>query len=178
MRKKSGERVPSKPIVFVTGVYGNAQKSVSQQLMFLRAMNAAEDPKKFKQVIRARAAVDVFRTIDKIALRKEWHSALERNGIDFDLVLRTLKQEMLTGEKGSDRIQAAKTIIKSMGLDKYEDSSISGGSWEDEILKASEATANLPLPGEDYDVKQPHIPDHIKKQRKDQNDLGRSLYDK
>lgn len=176
--KKRGQNLPSKPIILVSGVYGNAQKNVSQQLMFLRAMNVAQDPKKFNQIIRARAAVDVFRTLDKLALRKEWHSALERNGINFDLVLKTLKQEMLKGDKSSDRIQAAKTIIKSLGLDKYEDSSMGGGSWEDEILKASEATINLPPPGEEYDVVQPQIPDKVKKERKDQNDLGRQLYER
>lgn len=181
MRKQRTNPLPDKAIVFVSGSYGQTQKNVSQQLMFLRALNVAEDPKKFKQIIRARAAVDVFRTLDKIALRKEYHNALDRLGLNFDLVLSTLKNEMLDKKaKGSDRIRAAQIILKSLGLDKYEDTSISGGSWEDEIIRAAERGVDSKLIAEkvlEYEVDKPEVPESVKKQHKEQEELGRSLYE-
>lgn len=177
MKKIRTQPLPNNPVIFVSGVYGQTQANVSQQLMFLRALNVAEDPKKFKQIIRARAAVDVFRTLDKIAIRKEWHAALERKGIDADVLIDVLKNEMFDAEKSSDRISAAKVLIKSLGLDKYEDSAISGGSWEDEILRVAEG-GNPDVPdGEDYTVEEPPIPDSVKKKREEQNELGKSLYE-
>ena len=169
-----------RPTVFVSGEYGRAKESATRQLQFLKAMNIAQDPKRFKQIIRARAAVDVFRTLDKIALRKEWMAALERNELDLDSVLQVLKNEMTDPDaKGSDRIRAAQIIIKSLGLDKYEDSSISGGTWEDEIVKIADQGLKTISPGivPEYEVTQPVIPESVKKQRKEQNDLGRALYE-
>lgn len=178
MKKRSPPISHNNPIVFVSGNYAQTKTNLSQQLMLMRALKVAEDPKKFKQVIRARAAVDIFRTLDKISIRKEWHSALARNGIDFDAVLGVLKKEMYEGDKSSDRIAAAKIIIKSMGLDKYEDSSISGGSWEDEIMKTAEKGLEMKeLPGQEYEVEHPVIPESVKKQREEQNRLGKSLYE-
>lgn len=177
MKKKHAQPVPNNPVIFVTGAYGQTQQNVSQQLMLLRALKVAEDPKKFKQIIRARAAADVFRTLDKIALRKEWHAALERKGVDLDIIIDVLKQEMLTGEKSSDRLNAAKILIKSLGLDKYEDSAISGGSWEDEILRVAEG-GNEELPaGQEYEVDEPPVPESVRKQREEQTELGKSLYE-
>jgi hypothetical protein len=178
MKKRRASPIStSNPIVFVSGKYAHTKENVSQQLMLLRALNVAEDPKKFKQIIRARAAVDVFRTLDKISLRKEWHNALERNGVDFDLVLGVLKTEMLNGDKSSDRIAAAKVIIKSLGLDKYEDSSLSGGSWEDEILRIAGQGVEGVEPGQVYDVVQPKVPESARKKREEQDDMGKSLYE-
>lgn len=177
---KKTTSIPFRPTVFVSGEYGRVKESASRQLQFLKAMNIAQDPKRFKQVIRARAAVDVFRTLDKIALRKEWMEALARNDLDLDSILVVLKKEMTDPDaKGSDRIKAAQIILKSLGLDKYEDASISGGTWEDEIVKIADQglkTASIgALP--EYEVVQPIIPESVKKQRKEQNELGRSLYE-
>lgn len=174
-----------KPIVFVSGAYGQVKETVSQQLSLLRALNIAQDPNKFKHIIRARAAVDVFRTLDKVALRKEYHAALDRHGLNFDAVLLVLKKEMNDPDaRGGDRIKAAQIILKSLGLDKYEDSAISGGSWEDEIIKAAEKGVEKKF-GDvvdiseiaEYEVEKPQIPDSVKKQRKEQEELGKSLYE-
>lgn len=177
--KNTNKTTPSST-VFVSGEYGAVQKGATRQLQFLKAMNIAQDPKRFRQIIRARAAVDVFRTLDKIALRKEWMAALERNQLDLDSILQVLKQEMYDPDaRGSDRIKAAQIILKSLGLEKYEDASISGGTWEDEIVKIADQGLKQISPGAvpEYEVKQPEIPESVKKQRKEQNDLGRALYE-
>ena len=119
-KKKRTENLSNNPVVFVSGDYGRTQKSASQQLMLLRALNVAEDPKRFKEIIRARAAVDVFRTLDKLAIRKEWHAALQRKGLDLDTIIDVLKQEMLQGDKSSDRISAAKTIMENKISQRYQ----------------------------------------------------------
>lgn len=177
---KSTIKTTSRPVVFVSGEYGKMQEGTTRQLQFLKAMNIAQDPKRFKQIIRARAAVDVFRTLDKIALRKEWMAALERNNLDLDSILQVLKKEMNDPDaRGSDRIKAAQIILKSLGLEKYEDASIGGGTWEDEIVKIADQGLKTLSPGAvpEYEVTQPVIPESVKKQRKEQNELGRALYE-
>jgi hypothetical protein len=84
---------------------------------------------------------------------------------------------MLNGDKSSDRIAAAKVIIKSLGLDKYEDSSLSGGSWEDEILRIAGQGVEGVEPGQVYDVVQPKVPESARKKREEQDDMGKSLYE-
>lgn len=169
---------PYKTTVFISGAYEHTKENVSQNLMLLKAMGVAKDPKKFQQIIRARAAVAVFQTMDKIALRREWHNALEKAGLGFDTIVEVLKNEMIHGKRGNDRINAAKIVLKSLGLEKYEDASIQGGSWEDEILRAADnATSDDRKNNSEYVVKVPQIPESVKKQRKEQNDLGKSLYE-
>lgn len=169
------KQTPLKPVVFVSGTYTHNKQNTSQQLMLLKALRITQDPKKLRQLIGVKTVADVFRTLDKIAIRKEFHEAFARSGLSFDSIVGTLKTEMTDSEKGSDRIKAAQILLKSFGLDKYEDSTISGGSWEDEILRASDGEVP-PLMGA-YDVDIPEIPESVKKQHSEQEELGRSLYE-
>jgi hypothetical protein len=169
-----------KPVTFVSGKYNHNRQNTSQQIMLLNALRVTQDPRELRKIIGVKRIADVYRTLDKMALRKEYHEALARNGIDFDFILNTLKTEMVTGDKSADRINAAKTVMKSLGLDKYEDASISGGGWEDELMKAQDQSAEkLPKQAQDqlYEVKQPKIPDAVLKEKKKERELGKSLYE-
>jgi hypothetical protein len=171
-----------KPVTFVTGRYTHNKQNTTQQILLLKALQVTEDPKKLRQMIGVKTVADVFRTLDKMALRKEYHEALTRLGINFDSVLGVISTEMTTAKKSSDRIKAAQIILKSLGVDKYEDASIGGGSWEDEILKAQENEAALPAAVNEkglpiYDVEVPKMPESVKKQRENDTLTGKSLYE-
>lgn len=171
-----------KPVTFIRGKYQHTRQNTAQQLLLLKALSVTQDPHELKKMIGVQRVADVFRTLDKLSMRKEFHEAMARVGIDFDLILNTFKTEMINGEKSADRLNAAKALLKSLGMDKYEDASVSGGGWEDEIIKAHEKEKDQPLltegePAELYSVNTPDVPKSVIEQRKRENELGKSLYE-
>ena len=169
-----------KPVVFISGKYNHNRQNTTQQVLLLKALRITQNPLELKKMIHVRTVAEVFRTLDKMALRKEYHEALGRNGLNFDAILGVLKSEMEGGEKSGDRIKAAQIILKSLGMDKYEDSSVGGGSWEDRIMEAQEKEMGALPAGEIhdvYEVKKPKIPDSVKKQRAEEAQSMKSLYE-
>ncbi len=73
-------------------------------------------------------------------------------------------------------------------MDKYDDDSKAGGSWEDELLRVIEnakdkkAIEGSKEDGEidldaDYEVIQPEVPESIKKLQEEEEELVRGIYD-
>ena len=124
---------------------------------------------------------ELTRTWDKISNRKEYNKALQKLGMDFHWIAKGLKEEAEGADKSADRIKALQIILKSLGMDQYEDIPSDTGSWEDMILKASESTTeNLTLPAaeaEEYEVVQPKIPEAMKEMRDRENKQGKSIYE-
>ena len=83
------------PVVFAhssnRGVINS--KSLFAQNLLLEAMAGGElDPKKLQQIAGLKKVSDVYLALDKLALRKEYHAALERSGMDLDYILKKLKK--------------------------------------------------------------------------------------
>lgn len=168
-----------KPVVFVQGRYAYNGQNTTQQIMLLKALSVTKDPKKLKELIGVRTVADVYRTLDKIAMRKEYHSALAKLGITFDYVVKNVKHVIDNAEKDSDRLAGLNMILKSIGLDKYEETAIGGGSWEDALLKinaAQEDKGEKPVVAE-YEVVAPEMPDHIRIAKEKANKETKSLYE-
>lgn len=171
--------------------------------MLLKAMQVTSDPNKLKEMIGVRTVADVYRTLDKMAIRREFHSALDRAGISFDFIINGIRDIAGHADRPSDRLRAFEIFLKTLGLDKYEDpGTASSGSWEETMLKAIEAknaTRALPSPaahtsssqtfdpalgetttppplGEEYEVKLPPIPASVQKMQKKENDMMERLY--
>jgi len=127
-----------------------------------------------------KTVAEVYRTLDKLSIRKEYHEALARAGFSLDKVVEGIAVIAETSEKDDTRLKAYQTIMKSIGLDKYEDSDVkSGGSWEEELLKSIEMSKNNPeiaAPQEHYEVDVPEVPDKVKKIRDDEEELTKSIY--
>lgn len=122
---------------------------------------------------------DVSRTFDKIANRKEYYSALKRLGMDFGWIAQGLKVEAETAEKSADRIKALQIVLKSLGMDKYEDVQADTGSWEDMILKSAEKEDKQieePIDVE-YEVATPEMPEFLRIQKEEENKVGKNLYE-
>lgn len=169
-----------KPVVFVQGRYGYNNENTTQQIMLLKALTITQDPKKLKQLIGVKTVAEVYRTLDKIAMRKEYHASLASNGISFDYIVKGIKGEIDHAEKSSDRLAGLNMLLKSIGLDKYEETAIGGGSWEEALLAIKREKDVKGLPKSDivhYEVKEPQMPEHIRIAKEKSNKEAQGLYD-
>ena len=173
-----------KPVTFITGQYGDYYGHNNfKELMLLKALRVTSDPKVLMQMTGIKRFTELTRTFDKISNRKEYNSALQELGMDFKWVAKGLKTEAETGDKSADRIKAFQIILKSLGLDKYEEVQGDSSDWESLILKASESTIkndspalSAPAPRQ-YDVNVPEIPESMKKMREKEDKRGKEFYE-
>lgn len=105
-------------------------------MLLLKALKVTQDPKELKRMIGVRKVADVYRTLDKLSLRKEYHKALEDKGLTFDYIVQGIK-DVATGKFTKDdvKLKAFLALLKSLGMDKYEESTTGGGSWEDLLIE-------------------------------------------
>jgi transposase len=167
-----------KPVVFVQGKYAYNNQNTTQQIMLLKALQVTQDPKKLKELIGVKTVAEVYRTLDKMAMRKEYHSSLAKNGITFDYVVKGIKAEIDSADKASDRLSGLNMILKSIGLDKYEETSISGGSWEETLLKikAEKEGQGEQIKLVEYEVVEPEMPEHIRLAKEKANKEAGQIY--
>lgn len=166
-----------KPVTFIAGKYIYNREDDLKQRLLLKALTITQDPKKLQNMIGAKTIADVYRTFDKLALRKEYHNALATNDVSFDYIVRGIKKIADSGEKDADRLKAYLGLLKSLGLDAYKDAPPATGNWE-------EFLTNLPKDGlkqleesEDYEVIFPEVPEKERKVREEEKEIGKSLYE-
>lgn len=168
-----------KPVIFVQGRYPYNTQNTTQQIMLVNALKITQDPKKLKELIGVKTVAEVYRTLDKIAMRKEYHNALAKAGITFDYVVGNLKEVIDTAAKDSDKLEGIKVVLKSIGLDKYEETATGGGSWEEALLKLNSANEEQGNKKEtiEYKVIEPSMPEHIRIAKEKANQEAKGLYD-
>lgn len=177
-------RVPEKklkPVILPDAGKGDHYaQNTTQQAMLLKAMQVTSDPQKLKEMIGVRTVAEVYRTLDKLAIRKEFHQALDRAGISFDFIVNGIKDVASTAEKPADRLKAFQILLQTLGLDKYEqESSQGGGSWEDLLLgAASKEEEKAALAPAEYDVKLPVIPESIREKQEREKKASEAFYGK
>ena len=171
-----------KPVTFVGG--GNlfhSQNTYAQNILLKALSQGVTDPNELRKIAGLNKVADVYRSLDKLAIRKEYHEALVENGVDLDFITKGLKR---LAEEGTDKIQLGSfnTLLKSIGLDKYEKQEESGKSWEEEILKVAKVKDDV-IDGEiiedkvkDYKVIVPEIPAEELTRQIEEKKLGRDLY--
>lgn len=167
-----------RPVIYTTDSWRRGAPQTTQQVFLLRALRITQDPKELRKMIGVRTVAEVYRTLDKLAIRKEYHAALARNGISFDFLVDGIKKEAEGGEKSADRIKAFQILLKSIGLDKYDDTAASGGTWEEELLKSMEAKngALSPTPTH-YEVIEPPKPERVKKAQEEDEEIMKGIYE-
>ena len=122
----------------------------------------------------------MYRTLDKLAIRKEYHEALARQGLDLDYIVGGIKE--LCEDSSSDNVKLSgfKTLLKSIGLDEYKENvGDSGKNWEETVrdVVTDENTNNSFEKLEKYEVTQPAIPEEEKQKRLMEREEGLNLYD-
>ena len=169
-----------KPVTLVSTRFPKYKQNTVQQLFLLKALTVTQNPEELRKMIGVKKVADVFRTLDKLALRKEFHKALVKSGIDFEYIVRGLKTEAETAIKPADRIKVYQTLLKSLGMDSYDDVSESGGKWEEDLVKKIEEDKKkqklLEEPKGEYYVNVPEIPESVKKKKEIEKELGKSIY--
>ncbi len=179
-----------KPVVYTTSSYKNGAPQTSQQIMLLKAMQVSSDPKQLKDMIGVRTVAEVYRTLDKLQMRKDYHEALGRAGVSFEFIVKGLKDVAMAGEKDGDRLKAMQILLKSLGMDKYESEEGAGGGTFEEVLskavEAQEKKKELLDPGTpvvtdleppQYEVIQPEMPESLKKIREEEAELTKGVYE-
>lgn len=172
-----------KPVVFVKGRYNFNREDKFKQNLLLKALQITTDPQKLKQMIGVKSVAEVFRTLDKLAIRKEYHQALFEHGLDLSTIVGGIKEIVQEGASEAIKLKGYQTLLKSLGLDRYdEDKDSSGQSWEDLIVKMSEAelldkVETKELPVADYEVVIPETPKEEAEKRKKEEEIGKSLYE-
>lgn len=168
-----------RPIVYTENRYQSGRQNTSQQMLLLKALQITQDPKKLRDLIHVKTVADVFTTLDKLQMRKEYHDALAKAGISFEFMVKGIKDIALTGFKDSDKLKAYQTLLKSVGMDTYkEDSTALTGTWEEVLLKTIEdgKKEEMALPPGQYDVKLPVVPESVKKAQEEEREMTSSLY--
>jgi hypothetical protein len=172
-----------KPVIFLPG--GNPsqrhRQNHFQQVLLLKALTTTQDPKKLKNMIGVRTVAEVFRTLDKMALRKEYHKALENSGISFEYIIKGIKEVADEAPKFGDRLSALKTLLKSLGVESYDVENQGSGNWESELMRAEPGRAITQADyedgGGDYKVNVPMMPSSVSRARdQEKKDVG-NIYD-
>jgi len=168
-----------KPIVTNATKYKHNSKQNVQQVVLLKALEVTSDPKKLKEIMGVKTVAEVYRTLDKLSIRKEYHDALARAGFSLDKVVTGIAHIAENSEKDDTRLKAYQVLMKSVGLDKYEADTTAGGTWEEELIKSienNEENNSLPEAIKEYEVTEPEMPEKMKKLREEEEELTKSIY--
>jgi hypothetical protein len=174
-----------KPVIFIGGDKQFYHPNYYAQTILLKSMSeGVTDPNELRKIAGLKTVADVYRTLDKLALRKEYHEALARQGVSFDEIISGIKQICEGSSSDSVRLKGYQTLLRSLGLDKYEKQEESGKDWEEMIIEAMERrgkTAEM-ITGEveviDYEVERPETPASELKRKEEEKKLADELYGK
>lgn len=166
--------------MFVQGDKQFYRKNEYAQTILLKALKEGiTDPNEMRKVAGLSTVADVYRTLDKLAIRREYHDALARQGVSFDEIIGGIKDLCENGKSDSIRLKGYQTILRSLGLDRYEKQEDAGKSWEEVIIKATadkEKVKALDGEFEVYSVDQPDTPVEEKERQVREAELGKQLY--
>lgn len=156
--------------------------------MLLKALTKTADLEELKRVANFHSKNEVLRTLDKLAIRKDYHSALADNGLDMNMLVDQLKGIITGASKDETRLHGIQTVLKSVGLEKYETTESEGKDWEGLLLKINEReqAAKLSDPSSQsviegvvakYEVTRPEVPESARQKREEDDAVGKSIYE-
>lgn len=157
-----------------TGYY--RENNYVQHIILKALSQGITDPNELRRISGLGKVAEVYRTLDKMALRKEYHIALQNAEIDFDFIVNGIKSLAVTSDSDVVKLSAFQTILKSVGLDKYDKQESAGSSWEEAIMIASEGEEDKTVI-EDYEVNVPEVPEAEMKRREDEKKFADELYE-
>ena len=170
-----------RPLVYKSK-FNRANQNTTQQMLLLKALQVTQDPKKLRDMLHMQTVAEVYRTLDKLAMRKEYHAALAKAGISFDYITKGIKGIADEGFKDSDKLKAFQILLKSVGMDQYkEDTTSIKGTWEELLLQKIEEGKKagaplLPTPGK-YEVAFPVVPESVQRAQEEEAEMTSSIYE-
>ncbi|MFW5895686.1 MAG: hypothetical protein ACOCT9_02970 [archaeon] len=169
-----------KPVLYERGRYGYRRMDKFKQNLLLKAMQVTSDPNKMRKLAGMKTIAEVHRTLDKLAIRREYHEALAKQGIDLEIIVGGIKEIAEGGSSDRVRLDGYKTLLKSLGLDEYKEGvGDDQKSWEELVKEVGQEEIDSKDNGmiEEYEVNPPEIPEEEKKRMEDEHEVGKSLYD-
>jgi len=169
-----------KPVVFIQGDRDFYRDNKYNQNLLIKAMSEGiTSPAELRDASGLKTIPDVYRTLDKLTLRKDYHDALVKNGVDLDFIVSGIKEITEKASKSATRLKGYEILLKSLGLDKYESAEDSGKNWEELIIEASEnekPKEEITQIKTDYEVIVPPTPSIDKKRQEDEKEVAEQLY--
>lgn len=174
-----------KPLIIFDDKYKKGrvgQESIGKQNLLLKGLMFTNgDIDKSAKLAGLRNATEAYRMLDRVMIRREYHDALAEEGIDLRWIVRGIKSQAENASLDSVRLSALRMLLMSLGLNTYNVAEEGTKSWEDTLLEATEQAeieeANKPaLVSGRYNVNIPAIPESVKAQRQEEEDLGKELY--
>jgi hypothetical protein len=178
------EKIKLRPIVYTSTHFKGGYQNTAQQMLLLKALQVTQDPKKLREMIGVKTVAQVYQTLDKLVMRKEYHQTLAKLGISFDFIAGGIKNIALSADKDDTKLKAYQTLLKSVGMDTYkEESSSISGTWEEVLLKKIEEEKKLPGDIDKtliqrYNVNVPKIPESVRLSQGEEDETMSSIYEK
>ena len=173
-----------KPLTIIASPQPRLRSKIFQQNMLLKALNFTTDIKELKKIAKFHTDAEVYRTLDKLSIRKEYHEALGRNGLGLDTIVGGIKKLCVSADKDDTKLKAYQFLLKSIGLDKYEATEASGKNWEELLLKIDGREQQRLDGGEKivegkilYEVTTPVVPPEILERQARDKEINESLYE-
>lgn len=171
-----------KPIVFVRRNNKYYNKNLFQQNLLLKALTYTTDLKELKEIAKFHTEAEVLRTLDKLSIRKEYHNALIKNKLTLDYLVAEIKKICDSADNDKVKLNALQTILKSLGLEKYDTIETQGKNWEEILLQIHDReekekkTKGELIDGE-YEVVVPEMPEAERIRREKDKEIEKSIYE-
>lgn len=174
-----------KPVTFVKYRYSYHRNNNFQQNLLLKALQVTSNPNELRKMAGLRTVADVYRTLDKLALRKEYHEALARQGLSLDVIVEGIKNIISTTKQDKIKLAGYQTLLRSLGLDKYDKAEESTKSWEEILLQTEEEKRKQLGAAQDqhnsidgdYEVIVPATPENEKIKEEEELEAAKFLYE-
>jgi len=168
-----------KPVIFIKGDYNYHRQNDFQQNFILKALEITTDPEELRKMAGLKTVAEVYRTLDKLAIRKEYHEALLRAGYDLDSIVGGIKKAIDNSESGTIKLRGFQMLLKSLGLDTYDATAAdTKNNWEETLKKRAEQEEDVPAKKLlEYDVVIPKTPEGEKERVSEDESMGESLYE-
>jgi len=171
-----------KPISFIQGTQEHYRENDYAARIILKALSEGiTDINELKKLAGLSKAAEVHRTLDKMGIRKDYHEALVLAGIDMPFLASKLKQLITDSKSEKIQLESINTVMKSVGLDKYEAVDDSGKGWEELIKNASGNVLEIEaeaIETADYEINEPEMPEEEMVRNDAEKKLSQDLYGK
>lgn len=172
-------------MIFTWGKYNYHKNSSYKQNLLLKAMQHTTNVHEMKRLTGIKTVAEVYRTLDKIAIRKEYHVALANQGIDLNTIISGIKDLCVNSNSDQVKLGGYRTLLRSLGLDEYRESDSNPSSnWEEKMkdivqneIDNSRNKDDQSIEIKDYEVIAPEAPEEEKEKEKEEKNLGVSLYE-
>jgi hypothetical protein len=156
--------------VVVQGNRENSRKERSYEsaadLVLRGIQQGVTDPEDLKKMASIRSSAELFVTMDKLAMRKEYHAALAKHGLSIDALVAGIAEHAFDMRDRKMAFEAKKFILKTLSLDRFANESTGAKGWQDLVLEkamqAKDEMKALPPPDGLYEVEEPEVPSDMR----------------